>query len=87
MNKSSEKLIKRESELKRLNDFLSNSKGGSILLAGDRGSGKTTLVNLAITKFRENQKPKFLRRLFFDNQVVLYIPLIIQSSKVGNDNT
>jgi hypothetical protein len=87
MNKSSEKLIKRESELKRLNDFLSNSKGGSILLAGDRGSGKTTLVNLAITKFRENQKPKFLRRLFFDNQVVLYIPLIIQSSKAGNDNT
>lgn len=87
MNKSSEKLIKRESELKRLNDFLSNSKGGSILLAGDRGSGKTTLVNLAITKFRENQKPKFLRRLFFDNQVVLYIPLIIQSSKASNDNT
>ena len=87
MDKSSEKLIKRESELKRLNDFLSNSKGGSILLAGDRGSGKTTLVNLAITKFRENQKPKFLRRLFFDNQVVLYIPLIIQSSKASNDNT
>ncbi len=79
MNKNSEKLIRRESELKRLNDFLSNSKGGSILLAGDRGSGKTTLVNLAITKFRENQKPKFLRRLFLDNQIVLYIPLIIQS--------
>lgn len=87
MSRSSEKLIKRESELKRLSDFLSNSKGGSILLAGDRGSGKTTLINLAITKFRENQKPKFLRRLFFDNQVVLYIPLIIQSSKASNDNT
>ena len=84
MNKNSEKLIRRESELKRLNDFLSNSKGGSILLAGDRGSGKTTLVNLAITKFRENQKPKFLRRLFLDNQIVLYIPLIIQSFDPNN---
>ena len=84
MHKNSEKLIRRESELKRLNDFLSNSKGGSILIAGDRGSGKTTLVNLAITKFRENQKPKFLRRLFLDNQIVLYIPLIIQSFDPNN---
>ena len=87
MNKNSEKLIRRESELKRLNDFLSNSKGGSILLAGDRGSGKTTLVDIAIAKFRENRKPKFLRRLFFDNQIVLYIPLIIQSSKTSNENS
>lgn len=87
MNKNSEKLIRRESELKRLNDFLSNSKGGSILLAGDRGSGKTTLVDIAIAKFRENRKPKFLRRLFFDNQIVLYIPLIIQSSKTSDENS
>ena len=92
MSRSSEKLIKRETELKRLNDFLSNPKGGSILLAGDRGSGKTTLVNSVLDGFENNKSRKSKktkhswRCLFWDNKIVLYIPLIIQSFDPSDDN-
>lgn len=92
MSNNSEKLIKREAELKRLNNFLSNPKGGSILLAGDRGSGKTTLVNSMLDGFennksRKSRKTKHSRRLlFWDNKIILYIPLIIQSFDPSDDN-
>lgn len=92
MSNNSEKLIKREAELKRLNNFLLNPKGGLILLAGDRGSGKTTLVNSILDGFENNKSRKSKktkhswRWLFWDNKIVLYIPLIIQSSDPNDKN-
>ena len=92
MSNNSEKLIKREAELKRLNNFLLNPKGGSILLAGDRGSGKTTLVNSMLDGFENNksrksrQTKRSRRLLFWDNKIILYIPLIIQSFDPSDDN-
>ena len=92
MSRSSEKLIRREAELKRLNNFLSNPKGGSILLAGDRGSGKTTLVDIALDEFRDinarkSKKSKHSWRwLLWNNKIVLYIPLIIQSFDPSDNN-
>lgn len=92
MSRSSEKLIKREAELKRLNNFLSSPKGGSILLAGDRGSGKTTLVDIALDEFRDTKARKSKkskhswRWLLWNNEIVLYIPLIIQSFDPSDNN-
>lgn len=84
--------IGRDREIERIVRFLKIEGGGSLLLGGDRGSGKTKLVNMAIDRYgveagfdRHQQVlgflPKNPRSLTMANIIKIHIPLIIIDSK------
>ena len=82
-------LVIRERELTRVIRFLSMPGGGSLLLGGDRGSGKTTLIKASIQRDKELQLEQratfvrsisWLRRYVKSPYIVINIPLIIISS-------
>lgn len=71
--------VGREQQLVRLARFLENGDGGAVLIAGDRGSGKTSLVNEAIGRadHKRGFTDRVLRRHTRSKQIVVQIPLII----------
>jgi hypothetical protein len=86
MRRRQQKFVPREREFNRLIRFLSNSEGGLLLLGGDRGSGKTTLVQMAIASYTKKERAGYnrirrvlskLRELTMSRVVNIYIPLII----------
>jgi AAA+ ATPase superfamily predicted ATPase len=77
--KSNLKFVGREKQLERVSRFLADQQGGAVLIAGDRGSGKTSLVEKAIAE--ADKKRGFLdgkvRKHTLSRQIVVRIPLII----------
>jgi hypothetical protein len=53
-------LVGREAELNDLESFLQNSNGGTVLLGGLRGSGKTKLLDELQKKLKEDKEYRFL---------------------------
>lgn len=72
----------REDELARLSRFFSTPSGGAILVAGDRGAGKTTLVSEAI-RLRRRELEGW-RRYTFTKAIVVNVPLIISGEGITN---
>lgn len=74
----------RNSEKERLSSFFDNQEGGSIFLAGRRGSGKTSLLKEVLSA--RSKHPRLFRngplRYTFNNNIQLYIPLIIVKKPV-----
>lgn len=75
--KETHQFVGRKNELSRLSRFFNDRSGGAILVAGDRGSGKTSLVMEAIK--RREASLKNWRRFTLSRSVVLHIPLIVGS--------
>lgn len=82
-------IVKRPSEVARLVNFLESKTGGSLLVGGDRGSGKTTVVREAIDRVVANTEVsrgplkfiKSLRKFTLSRVIYIDIPLIIVNQK------
>lgn len=72
----------RRQEQDRVVNFLRDQSGGSIIIAGDRGSGKTTLVEESMAEHYKETRRTF-RRPWFHNQIVLRVPLILHIPSEG----
>jgi GTPase SAR1 family protein len=81
-NKKRSLFFGREKELARLSRFLSDTSGGAILVAGDRGAGKTSLVSEAIK--RRTREHQGWRRYTFSKTVVVNVPLIITGEGIAD---
>lgn len=83
--------VARDKEIARLLRFFNNTYGGILLLGGDRGSGKTKLIEMAIKKYQHGSRAEagdsvvnFFtnpRRLTRSKLVKVNIPLIILDKK------
>lgn len=71
--------VGRKAELAQLGRFFTNTQGGAILIAGDRGSGKTTLVENSLQSLHEIESwyERYIR-FFRQKRIIVRIPLIIQ---------
>lgn len=89
--------VARVQEIERLVRFLDHTQGGSLLLGGDRGSGKTKLIDIAINTHDKSRfinwscnplplyaQSKRLRSLTMAKIVKIHIPLIIIDKKGGD---
>lgn len=73
------KIFGREFELQKLLAILKGKYGATILLAGDRGSGKTTLIEESISKVKadwSNDNLRFINKYTFKRDIVINVPLI-----------
>ena len=77
-----DKFFGRTQELERIERFLDEPSGGAILIAGDRGSGKTTLIMKALERLRSQHGGA--RKYTFDKDVVVHIPLILGTDASGD---
>lgn len=76
-------------ERQRLQTALENKRGGTILIAGDRGSGKTSLVNdvLSVKKIqRKKYSPFKLTRDYFVQADLPFIPKHVFSTPPANSD-
>jgi AAA+ ATPase superfamily predicted ATPase len=87
MEKNTENFVGRINELRRLARFLDEKSGGAVLVAGDRGTGKTTLVKKAIAESVQNDTSikSRLTRHTRSKQVIVNIPLIIADGITGTE--
>jgi hypothetical protein len=60
----------RNPEQDKLLSFLRNPLGGTLLIAGERGSGKSTLVNHTVSKIKTEVVPRFLAGKFTREKLV-----------------
>ncbi|MDB5179428.1 MAG: hypothetical protein JWN12_60 [Candidatus Saccharibacteria bacterium] len=79
-------IVVRTQEQERVQRFLLSEQGGSLLLGGDRGSGKTTLVRASVQAAEQERLDRMspfsrvlsrLRRLTKSPYIFISIPLIV----------
>jgi hypothetical protein len=74
---SEDTFVGRETEIEKLSSALDNKLGGTILLAGDRGSGKTSLIRKVLEKKHKERQRKFSAlRLTRNKDVNIELPFI-----------
>lgn len=75
--------VGRESELARIARFFGSEQGGAILVAGDRGSGKTSLVEEAIIRLAsgDGRYERYVR-YFRKRRIIVRVPLIIPDENI-----
>lgn len=81
-----ESFFGREPELSRLATFLSNEQGGTLLVSGERGAGKSTLVGYAIERIKKLKGLKRLSPLRLTRSKTVFVELPYLPKHLGESD-